>query len=91
MLTDKEIVLDPNEWPAWPFLPFTRKLLPLTHKKRGWQEDNCGFMIEQQNFPPFIIYIGSFYRYAMDELPLEKFKKIKYKTIDELLKDWQVD
>jgi hypothetical protein len=24
-MTDKEMFLDPNEWPAWPFLPFTHK------------------------------------------------------------------
>lgn len=83
-MTDKDMILNPEEWPRWP-------LLPLKHKTRQAHEPNwVGFLIVSQPMPPYRVHAGSIYRIDnlkdADQLPVETFD-----SVDALLKEWRID
>jgi hypothetical protein len=80
MISDKGFILDPNQWPSWPFLPLKRST-------DHWPE--TGFMMEGK----FTIYVlNMFSLSSMNEVEFANCKKYEYPNVDALLADrWIVD
>ena len=82
---DRAMVLNPNKWPRWPFLPM---------KRPGNHGPECCFLVQQKEL---ILY--KTYMFGLDDLPgdtfAEKVKDVKtyrYDNVDALLADgWVVD
>lgn len=84
-LSDREFILDPSRWPAWPALPLRRSIAG-----RG---PESGILMNGK----FTIYIVNMFHLAdMTPLQVEQVlascKKYEYASVDALLSDgWQVD
>lgn len=79
----KRLILNPDEWPVWPFLPVKRKDSSLENK-------NLGFLVdEHKKDGKLTVYHGMLFNTPMK---LKELPKSTYDDVDALLADgWVID
>ncbi len=82
---DRQFILNPSEWPLWPFLPLKRRDHNLDMK-------NLGLLVAAQRDEGFTVHHVCLHDLPMSREAFHAAPKTHYPTADALLADgWVVD
>ena len=89
---DKQMIMDPTSWPAWPYLPLKRK-------NNSLEDGNLGVMLATQEHAdavkgtrPFCIFHVYMFAPPKGKEEWDAAKRTEYANLDALLADgWIVD
>jgi hypothetical protein len=80
---DLDMMGDPNAWPQWP-------VLPLKRARSQYEFPEVGFMLEQPEGEPKIVYLATIFE--VREAMADKSKQVTYPSFDEIYAaGWRID
>jgi len=85
-LDDRGMILHPDLWPKWPYLPLKRTIYD---EEGNWKDLECGVIFENTKFN---IYLVNLFMLPKTEEEFRATKHYSYNNVDDLIADkWIVD